>query len=522
MHRLSRLSGNSLRWAQIILVLAPCFFIYGYNQAGMGPLANSPGWAVSFPSTDTLHTSGHTKDLHATYKGTVIASLQVGGLFGSFACTWISERFGCRRTIFVGGVFTLVGQLLQVSAYSLAQFTIGRVLLGIGIGQFSVAVPVWLSECSGARHRGQNIIISGLFMCLGYSLSNWFAFAFAKIPHASSMQWRGPLSLSFAPSLLAMASVFLLPESPRWLAGRDRIDEATRNLAKFKGSTPEDSTVRHEIASIQQSLAITEQRGSLWHYLRTDDKERYAYRFFICMSIQFFQQMCGGTLISIYSSEIFQNNLHLGANLSSILGACAMTWKFLCCFVSFSTIDRFGRRFLFMVSGTGMAVCMASMAVAARYVEDSKAAAYAMVALMFLFNFFYPFGFIGANFLYCTEVAPVHLRVAMASVSTANHWLWNFLVAMITPVAIQTIGYLYFVMFAIITSLIPVFVYFFFPETMNRNLELLDQVFRDADTIWQIVGMARHLPQGDVPTEKAIMESSEKDTDAKVDLCETA
>jgi len=51
---------------------------------------------------------------------------------------------------------------------------------------------------------------------------------------------------------------------------------------------------------------------------------------------------------------------------------------------------------------------------------------------IFAFNFFVPIGFLGANFLYCTEVAPIKLRVPMASISTANHWLWNFVVVMVS------------------------------------------------------------------------------------------
>lgn len=107
------------------------------------------------------------------------------------------------------------------------------------------------------------------------------------------------------------------------------------------------------------------------------------------------------------------------------------------------------------------------------------------------------------NFLYCTEVAPVRLRVAMSSVSTANHWLWNFVVTMVTPVAIETIGFRYYIMYAVISALIPVSVFFFYPETMNRNLELLNNVFRDAASPWEIVAMARRLPQGELADESS-------------------
>jgi hypothetical protein len=82
---------------------------------------------------------------------------------------------------------------------------------------------------------------------------------------------------------------------------------------------------------------------------------------------------------------------------------------------------------------------------------------------------------------------------------------------MITPVAIDTIGYKYYIMYAILSACIPVLVYFFYPETMNRNLELLNHVFRDAESPWQIVSMARHLPQGEVTTAEFVAANKEKD-----------
>jgi hypothetical protein len=71
-----------------------------------------------------------------------------------------------------------------------------------------------------------------------------------------------------------------------------------------------------------------------------------------------------------------------------------------------------------------MGSCMLALAVATSYPSTNKAASVASVFFVFMFNFFVPIGFLGANFLYCAEVAPVKLRVSMASISTANHWLW--------------------------------------------------------------------------------------------------
>ena len=119
---------------------------------------------------------------------------------------------------------------------------------------------------------------------------------------------------------------------------------------------------------------------------------------------------------------IFQQGLGLDAETSRILSGGALTWKFLSCFVAFFTIDRFGRRKLFMFSGVGMASCMLALAVASSFPKTNYSAQIASAFFVFMFNFFIPIGFLGANFLYCAEVAPTRLRVGMAGISTANHW----------------------------------------------------------------------------------------------------
>lgn len=226
-------------------------------------------------------------------------------------------------------------------------------------------------------------------------------------------------------------------------------------------------------------------------------------------------------MISVYAPVIFQQNLGLSAEVSKILTGGTLTWKFVSSFVAFFTIDRFGRRALFMFSGFGMGSCMLALTVATSFDKSNKSASIAACFFIFMYNFFVPIGFLGANFLYCAEVAPVKLRVSMASISTANHWLWNFVVAMVsllarplkndqsltfiqvTPVAIADIGYRYFILFAVISYCIPFSVYFFFPETMGQSLEQIDAVFRDNATPLSIVKASKRMAKGDV---QAILE----------------
>ncbi|GAB7336921.1 hypothetical protein MBLNU13_g01488t2 [Cladosporium sp. NU13] len=223
-------------------------------------------------------------------------------------------------------------------------------------------------------------------------------------------------------------------------------------------------------------------------------EDKLLYRFMLCITLQFFQQMTGGNLISVYSTIIFQDGLGLDSQTSRILSGGTLTWKFLSCSVAFFTIDRFGRRLVFMVSGTGMALCMMGLAIATSFPSSNASASIASVFFVFAFNFFIPIGFLGANFLYCTEVAPTHLRVKMASISTANHWLWNFVVTMVTPVAISSIGYRYYIVYICIAICVPFIVYLYYPESMGRSLEEMNLLFRESVSVRAVVRTSLKAP----------------------------
>lgn len=154
-----------------------------------------------------------------------------------------------------------------------------------------------------------------------------------------------------------------------------------------------------------------------------------------------------------------------------------------------------------MFSGAGMASCMLALAIASSFPKTNQSAQIASAFFVFLFNFFIPIGFLGANFLYCTEVAPTRLRVPMAGISTANHWLWNFVVNMVTPVAIETIGWKYYLVFLIISAIILPVVYFGYPETMGRSLEELEVMFTEGKSIPAIVSMSRKPFTGSIVPE---------------------
>lgn len=501
-------TGRQLQLAQLMLVVMPAFVLFGYNQSGVGGLLSLRDWNDHFPSINTIDAKGAEKSHKSTVQGAVVATFTIGALFGSLACSWIGDVLGRRKTIFFAALLTLIGEILQCTSFQVAQFVVGRFILGWGVGALSTTVPVWQSECSSSANRGKHVVLDGCFISLGYVLEAWINLGFFEQDN-KPLQWRIPLAIPTVISIIPMAAVFSIPESPRWLVNKGRVEEARASLAHFKGVALDDHEVGTEISGIEIALEETGRSAAKMSDIFTMGKDKLFYRFSLCIFLQFLQQMCGSNLISTYSTIIFQQGLGMDAETSRILSGGALTWKFLSCFVAFFTIDRFGRRKLFMFSGVGMASCMLALAVASSFPKSDRAAQIASAFFVFLFNFFIPIGFLGANFLYCAEVAPTRLRVAMSGISTANHWLWNFVVNMVTPVAIETIGWKYYLVFLIVSAIIVPVVFMFYPETMGRSLEELEMLFVECETIPEIVRESRKPLSGRLVPEGK-MEKAEK------------
>lgn len=367
------MNGKTLQTAQLLLVVLPSFVLFGYNQSGIGGLLSLDNWNKTFPLIDVKDATGAEKSTKSTIQGTVVAVFTLGALVGALSCSKLGDPLGRRKTIFIGAVCTLIGEILECTAFHVAQFIVGRTILGYGVGVLSATVPVWQSECSPAHSRGAHTVLDGCFISLGYMLEAWIDLAFFEV-NIPAVQWRIPLALPTLVSMVLMGTIWLIPESPRWLVRKNRTSEARANLARFRGLPEDHNDIAGEIMGIELALEETGNSAAKMSDIFTMGKDKLFYRFSLCFILQLLQQMCGSNLISVYATILFQDNLGLSSEISRILSGGTLTWKFLSCFVAFFTIDRFGRRALFMFSGCGMAACMMSLAICTSFPPSDKSA----------------------------------------------------------------------------------------------------------------------------------------------------
>ncbi|KAJ7451117.1 general substrate transporter [Mycena latifolia] len=483
------LRGTSLNAALIWAVIMPAFLLFGYNNAVAGGLLDLPAWVVLFPQIDTVHTTGAQKAHNSHIQGTVVAVYTLGGLFGALSCILIGDKLGRRHTMMLGALVTTIGSIIQCSAFSFPQLIVGRVVTGLGFGTISVAAPNWQAECSRAGHRGFVIMLEGLFNSAGLATAAWINYGLSHT--TGGVSWRFSLAFPCFYSTIIFFSVPLWPESPRWLVKKGRIDEARKVLAALDDIPLNSPEISQEITEIEISLKETG-KGKFRDIFH-NGPGRFANRAFIAAAAQCFQQMCGINVLGYYQTTIFINFLKLNSNTSRILSATVYTWQALCAPIGLFTIERAGRRKLMMFGAAGMGMCMAVVAGCTSHPANHPAV-HTAIAFIYLFSTFFVTGYLGLTFLYASEIAPLSVRTPITALSTGSKWLFNYTVVEATPTGFNSLGYKYFIIYAVINwFLILPTVYFLFPETQGLHLESVDRIFLESKNILDPVRVAKDL-----------------------------
>jgi sugar porter (SP) family MFS transporter len=392
--------------------------------------------------------------------------------------------------------------------FSFGQFIVSRIVLGLGTGGIIATVSVWQTELSKASSRGAHVAAFGIFCGLGLVLALWLDFGCSYA--SGSFSWRFPLAVPMLLSVIVMAFIFTLPESPRLLMKQGKVSEA-REILEALHEDPQ--TVEKEIADIQLALQLAGNlsESAALRSMFTMGPQKIFHRVVIAACVQMMLQLTGVNSITYYASSIYQSDLGFTPATAKILAASSQFAIIIgSCICSF-TVDRFGRRSLMLFSAAANSVCFAFETGLVSNPNNGGALKGA-VFFLFLYYVTYTIGFLGIPFLYASEIAPVQLRGQICGVSTAVSWLFNFLVAEITPIAFTDIGYRYFIVYCVLNAAWVPIIYFLLPETAGRSLEEIDHIFASSKSIWDPVRIAKRLPR------RRLAEALAEDTETKTSV----
>ncbi len=409
--------------------------------------------------------------LSPVQEGLAGASAILGCIPGAMAAGFLSDRFGRRKMLFLCAILYAVSGLLSAVPRTFGEFLAARIISGLGIGASSMICPVYIAELAPEKWRGrlgslfQLGIVTGIFLTL---FVNRFIQGLGDEAWNTAMGWRWMLAMEVVPALLFFGLLAIVPESPRWLARRGRINEAHEVLGKV------EEPVRAEavLAEMSKSAASAEPGFSA---LFTPGYRR---PLVLAVLLAVFQQFCGINAVMYYSTRIFES-----AGAVKDTAFTASVWvgliNLVFTLVAIAGVDTLGRRPL-LLAGT-LVQAVALMLVGWLFHTGQHGPLLLVGVVTFIAAFAVAMGPI--TWLFCSEIFPDELRGRAMSVAAFAVWGACYVVAQTFPMLTDSpaIGPARtFWLYAGASLLSFIFILRWVPETKGRTLEEIGRMWRPA------------------------------------------
>lgn len=289
--------------------------------------------------------------------------------------------------------------------------------------------------------------------------------------------WRFPIAFQIVFGIVIIVGMYYLPESPRFLISKDRIEEGEYVLAALNACETHDPTTQVQKQLVLDSLRASGALGKKTSFrdLFTGGPTQHFRRMIVGSSSQVFQQLGGCNAVIYYLPVLLKQNLHQSNDMALLIGGINMIVYAIFATFSWFFIEKIGRRKLFL---GGAAVQTIAMVITfGCLIPGDKQSSKGAVFGLFLYMAAFGAAWLPLPWLYPAELSPVRTRAKANAISTCNNWLFNFTVVMITPVMVVRIGWGTYLFFACWNAIFIPVTWFFYPETANRSLEEVDLIF---------------------------------------------
>jgi SP family xylose:H+ symportor-like MFS transporter len=418
---------------------------------------------------DTAVISGTTEALQRVYGlggfalGFTVASALIGTIVGSVVTGRPADRFGRRAALLAIAVLYFVSAIGCALAWDWASLLFFRLIGGVGVGGASVVSPMYVAEISPARLRGRLVAVTQLNIVLGI-LAAFFSNYWIAGFRLGEAEWRWMFGVEGLPAAAFFLLLFLTPQSPRWLVGRGRADEAAAVLARMGGDA---AAVEVEVREIRRSL-------DLEHHRLAESLFEPAYRrpVLLASATAAFNQLSGINAVLYYAPAVFRmaGAGHDAALLQSVLvGGCNLVFTLL----AMALIDRFGRRRLMIVGSIGYIVTLATTAWAFYRYGTAFDAFGSRVVLLSILGFIaaHAFGQGAVIWVFISEIFPNRVRARGQALGSFTHWFMAALITWTFPVIAEASGGHAFAFYAAMMVLQLLWVLKVMPETKGVPLE---------------------------------------------------
>ena len=447
--------------------------LFGYDTAVISG-------AVSSIDVNFIDPLNLPETSRSALSGFTVASALFGCVIGGAAAGWIGDKLGRRAGLMLAaGLFLIcslgsaapefgLGAIGHMGWRALAPFNIYRVIGGVGVGLASLLAPLYIAEISPPKERGRLVSFQQLAIVGGMNLVYFVNYAIAlhgDEAYLHTVGWRWMFASEAIPSILFLALLTLVPETPRWLVLKGRDEDAHKVLSRLT----DEAEARQVLGEIEASL-------------KSKSEPLFAFGALVIVvgvMLSIFQQLVGINAVLYYAPMMFKN---MGASTDSamlqtvVVGAANVLFTI----VAMATVDSLGRKPLLIAGAVVMAISM--LALGGLFASHQMGLLSLIMVILYIAGFAFSWGPI--VWVMLAEIFPNAIKGQAMAIAVAVQWLANLAVSWSFKVidgnsalnAAFNHGFAY-MFYGAMSILAALFVWRFVPETKGRSLEGIQELW---------------------------------------------
>ena len=445
----------------ICIVSAMGGLLFGYDWVVIG--GAKPFYEVYFGIADS-----------PSQQGLAMSIALAGCLVGAMVSGALAARLGRKPLLIISAFIFLVSAYGTGAFNAFEAFLVVRFIGGIAIGIASGLSPMYIAEVAPSHIRGKLVSLNQLTIVLGILGAQVVNFLIAEpmpegttVPAADSwnvlMGWRWMFWSAAFPAAVFLLFACFIPESPRWLAMKERTDRAIKVLSNIGG----ENYARAELAAVKEGHEKAEKQGGLQMLF----SRPFRMVLLLGVVIAVFQQWCGTNVIFNYAQEIFSN---AGYDLGDMLFNIVLTGitNVIFTFVAIYTVDRLGRKKLMLIGAGGLAIIYAILGTCYKM----QVTGFFMIILVVAAIACYAMTLGPVTWVLIAEIFPNRVRAIAVATCTFALWVGSFTLTYFFPLLNTSLGsYGTFWIYVAICAMGFVFFACRLPETKGKSLEELEK-----------------------------------------------
>ena len=416
-----------------------------------------------------------SQGLSSFLHGVTVSSALIGCIVGGAISGFMSSSYGRKNALIIAGVLFFLSALGsgnpeflffnkgEPSVGVLWMFNFYRVIGGVGVGLASAVCPMYIGEIAPAAIRGRLVSLNQFAIIFGMLIVyfvNWGIADGQTIEWINEIGWRRMFLSEALPAAVFILLMFLVPESPRYLALKQKDTEALSILTRVNG--------------VEKAKQILEDIKST---VETSKVKLYSYGkavLIIGILLSVFQQFVGINVALYYAPRIFES---MGAAKDAsmlqtiIMGLVNVVFTV----VAILTVDKWGRKPLLILGSIGMAIGM--IAISTLAFLDIIGTTTLVFIIIYTASFMMSWGPI--CWVLISEIFPNKIRSQAVAIAVAAQWAANFFISSTYPPMMEFSNGGTYLFYGVMSILSALFVWKYVPETKGKTLEEMEGLWKE-------------------------------------------